>query len=82
MLLRALVPGLLLQPLLENAIYDGIEPQPAGGVVHVGGELSGGLVTIVVRNHVADGGRDREGNRLDSRTSVRGLRSCTENERW
>ena len=60
----ALVPGLLLQPLLENAIYHGIEPQPGGGVVHVSGELSGGLVTIVVRNRVMDGGSEREGNRL------------------
>jgi two-component system, LytTR family, sensor histidine kinase AlgZ len=60
----ALVPGLLLQPLLENAIYHGVEPQPEGGVVHVTGELSGALVTIVVRNRVAAGGSDREGNRL------------------
>lgn len=60
----ALVPGLLLQPLLENAIYHGIEPQLQGGVVRVTGELAGGLVTIVVRNRVAEGGSDREGNRL------------------
>lgn len=61
---NALVPGLLLQPLLENAIYHGIEPQPQGGVVYVTGELASGLVTIVVRNRVAEGGSDREGNRL------------------
>lgn len=60
----ALVPGLLLQPLLENAIYHGIEPQPQGGVVSVTGEVAGGLVTIVVRNRVSESGSDREGNRL------------------
>jgi len=60
----ALVPGLLLQPLLENAIYHGVEPQPDGGVVTINGELSGGLVTIVVRNAVADRQADREGNKL------------------
>jgi two-component system, LytTR family, sensor histidine kinase AlgZ len=60
----ALVPGLLLQPLLENAIYHGVEPQPDGGVVTINGELAGGLVTIVVRNAVAQRQNDREGNKL------------------
>jgi two-component system, LytTR family, sensor histidine kinase AlgZ len=62
--LPALIPGLTLQPLLENAIYHGIEPATHGGVVTVTGELSGGLITIVVRNPVPDRARDREGNRL------------------
>jgi two-component system sensor histidine kinase AlgZ len=62
--LRALIPGLTLQPLLENAIYHGIEPATQGGTVSVTGEISGGLITIVVRNPVPDRGRDREGNRL------------------
>ena len=61
---NALVPGLLLQPLLENAIYHGIEPRPEGGVVSVNGELSNGLITMVVRNPVAEQQKAREGNRL------------------
>ncbi len=61
---NALVPGLMLQPLLENAIYHGIEPQPGGGTVTVTGELSGKLITIIVRNPVADNNSEREGNRL------------------
>jgi two-component system sensor histidine kinase AlgZ len=60
----ALVPGLLLQPILENAIYHGIEPRPEGGVVTVTGELSGGLITIVVRNPAQQRDSEREGNRL------------------
>jgi two-component system sensor histidine kinase AlgZ len=62
--MQALVPGLLLQPLLENAIYHGVEPQPDGGVVTVTGELASGLVTVVVRNRVAERQNDREGNKL------------------
>ncbi|MGH8138588.1 MAG: sensor histidine kinase [Steroidobacteraceae bacterium] len=61
---NALVPGLMLQPLLENAIYHGIEPQSEGGTVTVTGELAGGLITIVVRNPVGDRQNEREGNRL------------------
>jgi len=61
---NALVPGLILQPLLENAIYHGIEPQPGGGAVTVSGELSSGLITIVVRNPVTERETEREGNRL------------------
>lgn len=61
---KALVPGLMLQPLLENAIYHGIEPRPGGGTVTVTGEISGKLITIVVRNPVGDYESEREGNRL------------------
>ncbi len=31
----ALIPPLILQPLLENAVYHGIEPLPEGGVIDV-----------------------------------------------
>lgn len=61
---NALVPGLMLQPLLENAIYHGIEPQPEGGTVTVTGDLASDLITIVVRNPVGGHQNEREGNRL------------------
>jgi two-component system sensor histidine kinase AlgZ len=60
----ALVPGLLLQPLLENAIYHGIEPRPDGGTVTVTGDITGRLITIVVRNPVGDSQTGRTGNQL------------------
>jgi two-component system, LytTR family, sensor histidine kinase AlgZ len=62
--MQAIVPGLLLQPLLENAIYHGVEPQPNGGVVTVTGELASGNITIVVRNPVNERLSNRDGNQL------------------
>ena len=60
----ALVPGLVIQPLLENAIYHGIEPRAEGGTVTISGEVSGELITIVVRNPLDPVPGHREGNRL------------------
>jgi two-component system sensor histidine kinase AlgZ len=61
---NALVPGLMIQPLLENAIYHGIEPRAEGGTVTISGEVAGGLVTIVVRNPLDPVPGKRDGNRL------------------
>jgi two-component system sensor histidine kinase AlgZ len=65
--MRAFVPGLTVQPLLENAIYHGIEPLEHGGTVTVSGRVVGGEVEIVVSNPVAENaaaGEQRSGNRL------------------
>jgi two-component system sensor histidine kinase AlgZ len=48
--LQTQVPGLTIQPLLENAIYHGIEPLEAGGVVTVVGKEQDDMVTITVSN--------------------------------
>jgi two-component system sensor histidine kinase AlgZ len=62
----ALVPSLLLQPLLENAIGHGIEPLSAGGTVTVTGHLDGEVVTIEVANPAPAAGAQslRAGNRM------------------
>ncbi|HQW07732.1 MAG TPA: sensor histidine kinase [Steroidobacteraceae bacterium] len=60
----AIVPSLMIQPLLENAIYHGIEPRSSGGTVTVTGEHANGLVTIVVRNPVPERAAPRDGNRV------------------
>jgi two-component system sensor histidine kinase AlgZ len=44
------VPRLLLQPLVENAVYHGIQPRAEGGVVSVSGKRLPGAIEIVVRN--------------------------------
>lgn len=60
------VPSLLLQPLLENAIYHGIERLPNGGEVTVQGSLSNDTIRLAVVNPVADNtqAKEHEGNRL------------------
>jgi two-component system sensor histidine kinase AlgZ len=65
--MRAFVPGLTVQPLLENAIYHGIEPLDRGGTVTVSGRVVTGNIEIVVTNPVAASrgdGHSRPGNRL------------------
>jgi two-component system sensor histidine kinase AlgZ len=47
-----LIPSLSLQPLLENAIYHGIQVLPQGGCICVCGDYHDGEVTIEVRNPI------------------------------
>jgi two-component system sensor histidine kinase AlgZ len=44
------LPPLLLQPLVENAVYHGIQRMPAGGTLSITGTCHAGHVEIVVRN--------------------------------
>jgi two-component system sensor histidine kinase AlgZ len=48
--MRARLPGLTIQPLLENAIYHGIEPLDAGGTVLIRGRCDGKQIEIEVIN--------------------------------
>jgi two-component system sensor histidine kinase AlgZ len=70
----------MIQPLLENAIYHGIEPRAEGGTVTITGEVAGGLVTIVVRNPLDPLPGEREGNRL-ALANIRERLSLTYGER-
>ena len=48
----ALVPPLSLQPLLENAIYHGIERLPEGGTIFIHGELHDNILKINFANPI------------------------------
>ncbi|HLB85161.1 MAG TPA: histidine kinase, partial [Steroidobacteraceae bacterium] len=62
---RALMPSLLLQPLLENAIGHGVERLPEGGTVTVQGRTVGEAVEIEVSNPVPPEPRPaRSGHRI------------------
>lgn len=58
----ALIPPLILQPLLENAVYHGVEPQPEGGTVTIRMEASNKEVHISLRNPYGAEGQHHAGN--------------------
>jgi len=60
----ALIPPLLIQPLVENAVYHGIEPQREPGEISLNIYRSADRVHIVVKNPVATEPSHHKGNRL------------------
>lgn len=63
--MRALIPSLVIQPLLENAIYHGIELLPDGGEVSVAGKCDGNRIEMTISNPVAVGEkRSTGGNQM------------------
>jgi two-component system sensor histidine kinase AlgZ len=63
--MRARIPNLTIQPLLENAIYHGIELLADGGEVVVSGKRDGNYAEICMSNPVAEGQkRDKSGNNM------------------
>ena len=64
--LQARAPSLIVQPLLENAVYHGVEMLPQGGAVSIVGKRVGDMLHIEVRNPIppATGYGEREGNRM------------------
>ena len=63
--MRALIPSLTIQPLLENAIYHGIELLPDGGEVTVNGVRSDDNLEIEILNPVPlDPSESKDGNQM------------------
>ena len=61
----ALVPPLVLQPLLENAVYHGIEPSSAPGTVSINLFLTRGEVHAILKNpYRTEGGGHHLGNKM------------------
>jgi two-component system sensor histidine kinase AlgZ len=60
----ALIPPLVLQPLLENAVYHGIEPVGEGGEIVIDINLVRDQVQIQVSNPYHPDGAHHSGNRM------------------
>jgi len=60
----ALVPPMVLQPLLENAVYHGVEPASGSGAVSINIYRSRDEVHLVIKNPYHPGGRHQPGNKM------------------
>ncbi len=60
------IPALTLQPLLENAIYHGIEPRAAGGAIAIEMWTEGKALNIMISNPLPEPthGRRSSGNKI------------------
>ena len=67
--LDALVPSLLLQPLVENAILHGIQPSMQGGAVRISAQRDGSWLRLVI----GDDGVGIDGGPTTRRTERVGL---------
>ena len=61
----ALVPPLVLQPLVENAVYHGIEPLSRPGIISINIYAKGDEVNVILRNPFrSDAEHHRAGNKM------------------
>lgn len=58
------IPPLMLQPLLENAVYHGIEPAPEGGVVSIRIVRRGAQLTLRISNPTVSQAQHAAGNQM------------------
>lgn len=69
--MRARIPSLTIQPLLENAIYHGIELLPDGGEVVVSGTRADNQLQISISNPVASGEKRTTGGNQMAMSNIR-----------
>jgi LytS/YehU family sensor histidine kinase len=75
--LACLVPPLLLQPIVENAVKHGLSPTPRGGTVWVDARIDGERLVLRVR----DDGAGPDGAAASGGTAGTGTGLCNVRER-
>ncbi len=73
----ALLPGLTLQPLAENAIYHGIEPAEDGGFIYISGDSDESEIVLRLTNSLPNSNARsaRESNQMAQENVVQRLRA-------
>ncbi len=75
------IPSLILQPLLENAIYHGIEPLPEGGLITIHSQYEEPYLVIKIENPLAQTtATPHEGNQLAQENIRQRLEAFFENK--
>ncbi|HSR63144.1 MAG TPA: histidine kinase [Gammaproteobacteria bacterium] len=73
---NARIPALTLQPLIENAIYHGIEQLQDGGTIRITGNRDDNRLTIAIVNPCPLSGSSHHGNRLAQDNVRLRLQAC------
>jgi two-component system sensor histidine kinase AlgZ len=69
------IPLLTLQPLLENAIYHGVQPRPEGGTVGLRVSCAADRVEVEIRNPLPVAERARGSDSAGNRMALDNIRS-------
>jgi two-component system sensor histidine kinase AlgZ len=72
----ALIPPLSLQPLVENAVYHGVEPSHGNSTLLIKGTLSKKKITLCIQNPVAEQQTTRKGNQVAIENLKLRLQGC------
>lgn len=60
----ALIPSLCIQPLVENAIYHGIETLSQGGTIDISGSMKKNMISVTINNPVPQTTNKKPGNKI------------------
>ena len=71
LLFDAEIPALSLQPLVENAIYHGIEPIPDGGKIRISAQRDGEHLKLEVSNPASEAGSTHTGGNQMAQDNIK-----------